>query len=67
MVTIVVKARAGMEDVYNFLQNKKANLDEEVRKEVADREKVINDAISAITYTEEVEIEEQHEEQQNIE
>lgn len=63
MITIVVKAKAGMEDVYAFLQNKKANLDEEVRKEVAEREQVINDAISAVTYTEEVEIEEeQHEE-----
>lgn len=68
MITVVVKAKAGMEDVYNFLQEKKARLESEVRQEVAEREEVIDNAISAITYTEEVEVadeEEQTCEEQN--
>lgn len=67
MLKEIEKAKAGMEDVYAFLKNKKANLEDEVRQEVVERENVINEAISAITYKEVIEVddEEQDCEEQN--
>lgn len=61
MITEVEKVKVGMDDVYTFLKNKKANLENEVRQEVAERENVINEAISAITYKEMVEVDDETE------